>query len=145
MSIKTLLYGGLPLLLAGCVYSHHRPEVVYTPVPVYSTTVLPPTSDRPGVRVYQEPAPGEPVPPPPPGSTAASPRDLAIADSVRSIIHDKPVIPSVADNVMVTVVDGAVTLTGTVPSDTERDEIVARVRNLPGVTAVKDHLAVALR
>lgn len=143
MTIKPFLYGGLLLLLAGCVHSH-QPAVVYTPVPEPTVVVLPPVSDRLAVRVYSEPAPGEPTPPPP-GATAASPQDLAIADSVRSIIHDQPIIPSVGNNVRATVLDGAVTLSGTVPSETEHDEIVSRIRKLPGVTRVTDHLLVSLR
>lgn len=49
-----------------------------------------------------------------------------------------------ADDIVVEVVDGAVSLTGTVPSQAQRAEAAAAARRVTGVTRVDTLLAVAL-
>lgn len=49
-----------------------------------------------------------------------------------------------ADNIVVEVVDGAVSLTGTVPSQAQRAEAAAAAQRVTGVTRVDTLLAVAL-
>ncbi len=134
MSKKSLIVCVLPILFTiGCVETHH-PPVVYTPssVPVETPVVVAPTSDRPGVRVY-------------PSNGTVSSRDLAIADSIREVMRGEVVIPSVGNNVEARVDHGVVTLTGTVPSDSEKDELVSRISHLPGVVEVHDRTTTTLR
>ncbi len=116
----------------GCVETHN-PPVVYRPAPVaVETPVVTATSDRPADRVY------------PPGVSVSS-RDLAIADSVRGVLSGEVVIPSVGNNVEARVENGVVTLTGTVPSEVDKEEMVARISKLPGVAAVHDRTTITLR
>ncbi len=133
-------------LLTGCVQSHRR-AVVYTPVPV-----LPPTSDRPEVRVYSAPTPPQaPVvttQPPAvaaPGAPAAAPGDVAVATAVSQLLKGDAHLASVSSNVEATVDNNVVTLRGTVPTEHDRDEIVQRVSGLPGVLRVNDQLGIDLR
>ncbi len=142
------LWAVVPLsLLTGCIQSHRR-EVVYTPEPV-----LPPTSSRPEVRVYSTPttpqapvvtttpAPATPAPAPP----AAAPGDVAVATGISQLLKGDPNLASVSSNVEATVDNNVVTLRGTVPTEHDRDEIVQRVSQLPGVLHVNDQLGIDLR
>ncbi len=135
-----ILSAPLALVLAGCIQSHRHPVAVYT-TPV---AVPAPTSEGTAVRVY----PGEPpavVTPPssaPPGVAAA---DVTVAESVSQLLKGDSSLADASRNVQATVDHGVVTLRGTVPSDHDRDEIVQRVSQLPGVVRVHDHLGVELR
>ncbi len=137
------LWAVVPLsLLTGCVQSHRR-EVVYTPEPV-----LPPTSSRPEVRVYSTPT--TPQPPvvtttPVPAAPDAAPGDVAVATGISQLLKGDTHLASVSSNVEATVDNHVVTLRGTVPTEHDRDEIVQRVSQLPGVLRVNDQLGIDLR
>jgi len=126
------------VLLAGCVSSHRR-EYVYSPA--YSPApVVTPTGPS-TARVYPE------VPPPPPPPTTVAPAqssvttsssDVALAESVRGVLRNGTTSP--VGRVEASVYHGVVTLRGSVPSDLDRQALVSRVSNLPGVVRVDDQL-----
>ena len=130
------------VLLAGCVNSHRR-EYVYSPA--YSPApVLTPTGPS-SARVYPEvPPPPPPTLPPPTtvapeqSSVTTSSSDVAIAESVRGVLRND--LTSPMRRVEASVYHGVVTLRGSVPSDSDRQAIVARVNRLPGVLRVDDQL-----
>ncbi len=147
MKLNLILWAALPgLLSTGCIYSHRQPAVVYyTPPPVQVVTpqVMAPTSDRPEVRVYPPPTGvTTPTAPAPPGVAES---DVAVADSVSQLLKGDSGMISASRNVMATVDGGVVTLRGTVVADHDRDEIVQRVSQLPGVKRVRDELGVENR
>ena len=65
---------------------------------------------------------------------------------IRAAVHDELVTDPLidADDIVVEVVDGAVSLTGTVPSQAQCAEAAAAARRVAGVTMVDTLLAVAL-
>jgi osmotically-inducible protein OsmY len=65
---------------------------------------------------------------------------------VRAAVHEALVAdPRIdADDIVVEVFDGAVTLNGTVPSQSQRSEAAAAARQVAGATTVQNLLAVAL-
>ncbi len=133
MKSRILLLGILALAMAGCVQSHRNPGVVYyTPGPADPGT-LPPTSDRPAVRVY----PGSP--PPGVNDSDALNSDLAIAHSIRDLFRYDPNLAAASEKVIVQVNGGVVKLRGTVPSEHDRDEMVLRISRIPGVKGVQSH------
>lgn len=127
----------------GCIQSHHSPAVVYYAPPV--APVPPPTSDRPRVYVAPDASVTERMPPneaPPPG---VSSRDVTLAESISHLLKGDVHMASISDNVQTTVEHGVVTLQGTVPSESARDEIGMRVWKLPGIVHVYNRLAVSNR
>ncbi len=136
----TLVCGPALLGLTGCIQSHRHPVAVYT-TPM---AVPAPTSESPAVRVYPDTPPAVVTPPstPPPGVAGA---DVAVAESVSQLLKGDSSLADASRNIRASVDHGVVTLQGTVPSDHDRDEIVQRVSQLPGVVSVRDHLGVELR
>lgn len=133
MRFARLLWHTLPLLLAvGC--AQNRADLADTP-----------TVNSPAGRAYAAPPPSEPLPlqteapasPAPPGVNTL---DLDVAKSVRHLLHENPHLGPASKNIFATVDKGVVTLTGTVPSEHDRDEIVGRISKLPGVDRVDDQL-----
>jgi len=115
------------VLFTACVQSHRAPPVVYT-VPV---TQLPPTSDNPNPLVYVPTTPSD-----------ASASDVALASSISTALNNDPDFAGISQNVLATVRHGVVTLRGDTPSENSRIAIVERVKRLPGVHRVHDHLGI---
>jgi hypothetical protein len=134
MRLRNLLWMALPVALASACATHR--EVVYVPTPVVTT----PTSDRPASRVYSENGNVVVEPPPPPPGMPSGVRsgDLAIADSISRAFKGDSGMASLTSNVQAAVLNGVVTLTGTVPTDNDRETIRERIRHLPGVVRVND-------
>ena len=117
----------LLLFTGGCIESHRaEPVVYYNPPPA-------PTSDRPAARVYASPTTT------PPPNVAAS--DVALANSVSELLKGDPHLAAATATVLVKVRNGVVRLEGSVTSAHDRDELVERVSQLPGVRSVKDELS----
>ncbi len=135
------LAGAILVVLTGCIQSHRQPVAVYaTPAAVPA-----PTSERQLDRVYTGPPPPVIVSPPttpPPGITDS---DVVIAESVSQLLKGDGSLAEASRNIQATVERGVVTLRGSVPSDHDRDEIVQRVSQVPGVVRVRDQLGVELR
>lgn len=144
MLIGKLLLATFPLaLLAACAQSH-RPEAVYYPAPTPTAGV--PTSDRPVERVYPAPGAAVVVQPPNTPPPAVATRDVGISESISRLFQEDPSISGASDNVLASVYHGVVTLKGNVPSEHDRDEILLRVRKIPGVRYVDtDHLHVNIQ
>lgn len=143
--IGFVLSGSALVLLSGCIQSHRTPSAVYiTPPPVVATPApVAPTSDRDAVRVYPSTPATVTVPSSAPPGVLAS--DVAVADSVSQLLKSNTSMADATGNVQVTVENGVVTLRGSVPTNHDRDEIVQRVAQLPGVVRVRDQLGVNLR
>jgi BON domain len=140
LSPIALLCAPIAIVLPGCIQSHR-------PVAVYTTPVAVPaaTSERPVVRVYPgTPPPVVVTPPstPPPGVASA---DVTLAESVSQLLKGDVSLADASSNVQAIVDHGVVTLRGRVPTDHDRDEIVQRISQLPGVVRVHDELGVELR
>src|ERR1051325_3361923 len=67
--------------------------------------------------------------------------DRSLQDSVRYQINQYGQLASVSPNVQITCRDGAVTLSGSVPSERDKEMMEACVRNTSGVLSVDDRLA----
>jgi hypothetical protein len=141
MRFTRILWLSLPFALCcGCVYSH-RNGVVYGGEPVVVTPT--PVSDRPVVRVYPEATTVEPSTPLPSTSTVAS-GDLAVADAMRKMFEADPALAAAARNVRITVLQGQVTMTGTVVTQNDRESLHSAVNTTPGVYSVDDRVQVDL-
>jgi hypothetical protein len=165
MNVKSIIAGLSPLVLAGCIQSHRAP-VVYSTTPVYSTvpsttiyttppaappttvyttpsttTVLPPTSSRPVVRVYS-PAPARVVTV---TVTGAHDADLNLAENIRSGLSSDTSLMDAARNVQMSIYDGRVTMTGTTSSESARQLLHSAIAAMPGVASLDDQVAVELR
>src|SRR5215813_3586112 len=139
--------GVIPLALAGCV-SHREPvgyttTVTTTPdrptVRVYSdaTPTLPPTSDRPVVRVYPDTSNTVRIEPPlnpPAGGVPSS--DMAIAESIRSMLENDRALAYAARNVHFVVDNGQVSMTGNVLTESDRWQIHNDLSRMIGVNHV---------
>lgn len=68
--------------------------------------------------------------------------DSDIRAAVYQELVNDPLID--ADDIVVDMFDGQVTLNGTVPSQSQRSEAVAAARRVAGGTVVQDLLAIAL-
>jgi len=153
--MKTKMFAGLAgpivLLASGCVYSHRQP-VVYTPVP----TVVAPVSERSVVRVYPEASTVVPVTPsttvvePSTTTAVATPRatvaagDLAMADSIRRMFAADPALATAARNVRISVINGQITMTGTVLTEHDRSILHSAIGGMPGVNRFDDRVQVDL-
>jgi len=131
-----------PFALAlGCVESH-RDRVVYSPARVYGPAgvAVSPTSDRQVARVY----PGATtviIPTPAPSATVSS-ADVETANIVRRIFEADRGLAQAARNARISVLNGQITMTGSVA--TRRDRVAVRnaMRSTPGVSRVEDLLRV---
>ena len=72
----------------------------------------------------------------------ATVRQRILSDALRDALQSDP---SVKDGIEVEVREGVATLRGSVPDESLVDELVARVREVPGVKAVSPELTVASR
>src|SRR5690242_4018010 len=103
MKMAKLLFPGMPLGLAACVYGHRAPVVYAPPRP---TTVVAPVSDRPIVRVYPYAPTVERLAPATTTQVLPASSDLAIADTIRRMFDADASLSSDAKNVQVGVYHG---------------------------------------
>lgn len=87
------------------------------------------------------PHPGE-TPPPPDTTPSVNADDLAVAYMIRQTFRQEPALAMASRRVTVAVHKGVVTLRGTVTSVAQRDELVERIRTIPGVDRVEEQLQV---
>jgi osmotically-inducible protein OsmY len=128
MKIVTLLgIGSCLLLAAGC--STERPAA-YTTAPAYGGEII--SSGPNGATMV---VPGMPK------TQIEADRDLE--SDLRSQMGRYGDLATTTPNVQIYAQSGTVTLTGTVPSQREREMIESLVRNQPGVVGVNDQLQVA--
>ena len=152
MRLQKLLLIVLPVALgAGCVQSHRPVAYGTTPTTTTTTVYTPaPTSTRPAVRVYHEPPEPGPnaviVNPTVPGEVRTKPAssDLAIADSIRQMFEADPSIASRTTNTRIAVSGGVVTLDGTVPTRSDKNELQRRIATIPSVAEVNNRLDIAV-
>ena len=153
MKIATFLSTGFSLvIMSGCVYSHRNPPVVYSTTPTVITepivtpsptivtptpTVVAPISDRPVVRVYPE------VPTVAPTTTVSS-QDMATADTIRNVLLADPALASAARDVRISVLNGQITMTGTVVTQHDRERLHSAIPGIPGAYQVDDRVQVEL-
>jgi len=71
-----------------------------------------------------------------------NPADLSLETSLRDQLNRYGELASAAPNVQITARNGLVTLTGSVPSERDRQMIEAMVRNTAGVASLNDQLQV---
>jgi BON domain-containing protein len=143
MKFAKLICLPVPLLLAtGCVYSHRATPVVYTPAPTSTVITVPPVSERPAVRVYPEPS--TVISEPATTTPSVSSGDLAVANTIRQLFVADPTLASAARNVRISVINGYVTMTGTVLTEHERSTLHSAIASIPGVTRVDDRVQVDL-
>ena len=62
--------------------------------------------------------------------------DLALAYDVKALLFRLPKVAAAASTLAITVANGAVTLSGLLPDEAFRDEVLKTVASAPGVTAV---------
>jgi hypothetical protein len=141
MKVGTFFWICVPLLIVGC----NRPqphETVSTPAPANTGQ----DSDHPaGVAPLGGYNPTETGAPPAPSPPGLSVTDMTVADSIRQMLKGQPQVPEEGNKVEATVDRGVVTLRGTVPTQNTHDELLDRIRKLPGVDRVNDELRVDLR
>jgi len=157
MKIRTPLYVILSfILLTGCIYSHRNRPVVYSTTPAVITeppvvapsttvvtpapTITSPTSDRPVVRVYPVPSPVLDTT----TTSAVSTQDLAVADAIRAVLVSDPGLASAARNVKISVLNGQITMTGTVLTQNDREKLHSAVGGIPGAYQLDDRVQVEL-
>ena len=76
-----------------------------------------------------------------PGTTTAATTDTAITQAVKEKLLLQPETSS--GNIAVDTHDGVVTLTGTVKSPQEKEQVIQTARNIQGVQRVEDKLSVS--
>ncbi|HSU54503.1 MAG TPA: BON domain-containing protein [Candidatus Dormibacteraeota bacterium] len=121
------------VLAAGCAHRtvYHR-EVVVSP-----------TSTSPAERVYA-PTSERTVVSPSPGEVTPN-RDLDTALSIHNTLAADPGLKPALRNVDIEVVNGAVVLRGSVPTEHDRQEMEERIQRFPGVNSVSNLLTVDSR
>jgi hypothetical protein len=135
MKIKNLLWLAMPLLLgAGCA------ERYYTRTYGRTETVPAPTSTRSEVRIYPDKtAPSVETAP----VTSTVPADeWATAVAVRNMIAGDAYLKGASRNVDIEVIRNMAILRGTVLSDYDRQELAARIAQVPGIVTVDNRLVV---
>ena len=130
------------LLLFGCA---ERPAARGVPPesPARAAAVSPPAPGNPAYGAY--PGPAEPPPletsaPPPPRPPSRTEVDHEVAGAIHRLLNTDEFVAPGAKNVTARIRKGVVTLRGTVPSSHERDMIVQRIEQMPGVDRIDDHL-----
>ncbi len=117
---------GLGIILAGCNPGHNVGQ--------------PLANDYAGpVTIVDE------ITPPPPPPPAPFEIDLATSSTVQRALDSNKNIAAAARDVKVKVRKGQATLTGTVPSEQARHEVVSVVSHVPEVDQVLDRLTVTRR
>jgi hypothetical protein len=148
MNLARLICGVLlsisPLLLSGCAGTgagEGYGGLPDNPAAAGGAALPPPGNAAYGAYPGPAAAPAlqnsAPPAPPPPAPFSAD-HDVAAAIH-RLFNHDEYLAPA-SKHVTAKVYKGVVTLRGTVPSEHERDEIVQRLSQLPGVDRVDDQL-----
>jgi len=135
---------GLTLLIAGCAAPVRQDPTI---AEWQQEGLLPPTGAERS-RIYTEP---ESYPANEPSIIVDADQrsqrrnasgDLALADAIRrQVEYDRGLAPSL-QHVVVEVRDGRVILQGTVKSDLDAQVIVDDLRDIPGVTRIKNNLEI---
>jgi len=138
-----LTLGSIVLLVAGCsTYPDHQYSSTYSTTPSYSSGAI------------SSPSYGATVTTPSPtyssgvsqGSAAASQlmtdSDRALIGTLRNALNENPTVATAARNLYLDSRNGTVTLTGTVPTEQDRQFIDNVVRNTAGVYEVNDQTQV---
>jgi len=132
MKIKNLLWTAPILFGMGCASTYYPDSYTQRDV-----VVPPPTSTRSAVRVYPE-ASGTAV-----QTVPADEWNTAVA--VRNLIAGDAYLKAAARNVDTEVIHNTAILRGTVPSEYDRQELAARIAQVPGITMVDNRLIVSLK
>jgi hypothetical protein len=138
MRIKNLLWLVAPMLIGGGCTTYHSATYTGSDVVVPSAT-----SSSGTVRVYPTPSPRAVETAPVTSPVPADEWGTAVA--VRNVIAADPYLKGAARNVDIEIVRGAAILRGTVASEYDRQEMAARVGQVPGVTVVDNRLVVAVK
>ena len=109
------VFVSLAVLAAGCAYHEPYSGSAYSSSPAHAGEVM----------------------------TSRDRADRALEAAIRDELNHYGDLASAAPNVQIIARDGAVTLSGTVPTQKERDMIEACARNTSGVVAVNDQLALS--
>ena len=140
---QLILMTPLALLVAGCNVPVHPDTTIAEWEREGQLPRLSPTG-RGGQRVYSQSAdyPDQPSIVVISGQQQARSNDLALADAIRRRVeYDAGLAPSLT-RVTIAVGNDVVTLQGTVKSDLDSRVIVDNVRDVPGVTLVKNDLQI---
>ncbi len=155
--IHTVTMASALLLAAGCAHEEHTVQTEETTVtPTYSyyspeteyntqnhSSSLSATSANSGStgRIYSDSRTDSTVP----GDAAPLPdrkSDNAIVAQVRETLLRDPEIAFVVPNLQITANNGAIILNGSVQSEEQRRQVLAKVRDIPGVVNVNNQLNV---
>jgi len=140
MRIMNLFWLSIPVLIvAGCATATYPDHYATTRT---SDVVVPaPTSTGTEVRVYPETRHSYESAP----VTSAVPSDeWATGMRVRNLIAGDAYLKGASRNVDVEVIRGAAILRGTVISEYDREELAARIGQVPGVTVIDNRLVVSV-
>jgi len=127
-----LLYGGALIFAAGCAYSDR--QVRYSDSQPYAVTTTTTPAYAPAYSTAEQGAAA--------AAQVASDVDRALDDSIRRRLNGYPEMASACQSVQVMSRNGIVTLSGTVPSERDRERIEGLVKNVNGVTIVNNDLRV---
>lgn len=128
----------LALLVACACTGEHTTKAA----PPKSTTT---TTQPEAPRVTPTPAPriDPPVSQPVPASQpTAAQLDTELEERIRQVVAADAELANAAGMVSVTAKQGAVTLSGTVPTQADKDALLAKIKALPGVVTCDDQLEV---
>ncbi len=81
---------------------------------------------------------------PVPSTTTVAPGDLATADAIRKMFEVDGALAAIARNVRITVLNGQVTLTGTVVTQNDHEALHSAISTTPGVSSVDDRVQIDL-
>jgi osmotically-inducible protein OsmY len=121
----------LILLVSGCTESYRSPS----PPATYGRQVISSpgsTTTASAPQVYSTPG----------ASASSAPADRELEERVRQVLRTDNSIVAFTRDIQVAANNGAVTLTGTVVGDAQRQSVDNAVRNISGVTSVFDRLQV---
>jgi hyperosmotically inducible protein len=137
---NTLVLGSSLIFAAGCSYPDRQARTYSTQPytgqvissPAYSaTTATTPTY------TYSDPSAAAV------SNQVYNDLDRALANSIRQQLNGYPDVAGLAQNIHVDTRNAVVTLSGTVPSERDRDRIIGVVRNVGGVSSVNNQLQVS--
>jgi hypothetical protein len=136
-SIKLLSATSLIALgSAGCA-THERVETAYVP----PSTYLSATSDRNHPRIYTDTTVVETSPAiVADGSVPLARTTVPLVDVVRRAVEQDPLLNEACKSVDIAVRGSHLVLRGGVATNHDRHFVESRLRHLPGVTAVENHL-----
>src|ERR1051326_1708714 len=135
------------VLAAGCETQHpyeSSSAYSYGTTPAYSPATPTYSSTTHGAEVISSPAyTTSTTTLPVPTSQSLSDTDNALISRIHTELTRHPSVSPFEPNVHVYAQNGAVTLTGAVPNDADRQAVDTFVRRLPGVASVRDEMQIA--